>query len=57
VKIEIVVPDKRATRVVDTIARSTRTGSIGDGKIIVADSITLEKIRICGMGRERCGVM
>lgn len=34
-KIEIVVPDDLAERVVECIARSARTGKIGDGKIFV----------------------
>jgi nitrogen regulatory protein P-II 1 len=34
-KIEIVVPDDMAERVVECIARSARTGKIGDGKIFV----------------------
>jgi len=35
VKIEIVVSDDRAARVVEAIEESARTGSIGDGKIFV----------------------
>jgi nitrogen regulatory protein PII len=35
IKIEIVVPDKVAAKVVETIASSAKTGKIGDGKIFV----------------------
>src|SRR3990167_5410936 len=36
VKMEIVVPDENAERIVDTIVNESRTGSIGDGKIFVS---------------------
>ncbi len=35
VKLEIVVPDDEAKMVADTIAKSARTGEIGDGKIFL----------------------
>jgi len=35
-KVEVVVPASLVERVVDAIARSARTGQIGDGKIFVA---------------------
>jgi nitrogen regulatory protein P-II 1 len=35
-KIEIVVPDSVADRVVGLITAAARTGSIGDGKVFVA---------------------
>ena len=35
VKIEIVVPDDRAEKVVHTIVQAAKTGSIGDGKVFV----------------------
>jgi nitrogen regulatory protein PII len=34
-KIEVVVSDSLASKVVDTIVRTAKTGSIGDGKIFV----------------------
>ena len=37
IKIEIVVPDDRADRVVEAIATAARTGQIGDGKIFVIE--------------------
>ena len=35
VKIEVAVPDSQVQRVLDTITRTAKTGSIGDGKIFV----------------------
>jgi len=35
IKIEIVIKDKHVDQVVDLIAKSARTGEIGDGKIFV----------------------
>jgi nitrogen regulatory protein P-II 2 len=37
VKVEVVVPASLVESVVDAIARSARTGQIGDGKIFVED--------------------
>ena len=37
VKLEIVVPAAEADQVVETIARTAKTGKIGDGKIFVLD--------------------
>ena len=45
VKIEVFVPDKLAPRVVETITRSAKTGSVGDGKIFVSDLGTVVRIR------------
>ncbi len=44
VKIEVAVSDQQAQRVIETIMRTAKTGSIGDGKIFVAD--LRETIRI-----------
>ncbi len=43
-KIEVVVADKQAQDVIETILRTARTGQIGDGKIFVTD--LAESIRI-----------
>ncbi|HEU5321158.1 MAG TPA: P-II family nitrogen regulator [Methylomirabilota bacterium] len=43
-KIEVIVPDDRAEKVVGLIAGAARTGSIGDGKVFV--SALGEAIRI-----------
>ena len=37
VKVEVVVPDERAERVVEAIAAAAKTGQIGDGKIFVIE--------------------
>jgi len=44
IKIEVVVPDETVTSVVETIAKSAKTGKIGDGKIFI--SPVLETVRI-----------
>ena len=45
VKIEVFAPDKLVPRVVETITRSAKTGSVGDGKIFVSDLSTVVRIR------------
>ncbi len=45
VKIDVAVPDNLAQRVVETIARAAKTGSIGDGKIFVSDLGNVVRIR------------
>ena len=44
VKIEVAVSDNQAQKVIETIVRTAKTGSIGDGKIFVTD--LKEAIRI-----------
>ena len=44
VKLDLVVPDARASQVVETIAAAAKSGKIGDGKIFV--SSVDEAIRI-----------
>ncbi|MFQ5991493.1 MAG: P-II family nitrogen regulator [Nitrospiraceae bacterium] len=45
VKIEVAVSDAQVQRVVETIARVAKTGSIGDGKIFVRDLGNTVRIR------------
>src|SRR4029077_16618067 len=45
VTIEVFARDKLAPRVVETITRSAKTGSVGDGKIFVADISSVVRIR------------
>ena len=45
VKIEVYVPDAQVARVIETIARSAKTGSVGDGKIFVSDLGSVVRIR------------
>ena len=44
-KIEVVVPDERATAVVALIAGAAKTGSIGDGKVFVTPLNDAVRIR------------
>src|SRR5436309_3283508 len=45
VKIEVAVADNQVQRVIETITRTARTGSIGDGKIFVRDLGEAVRIR------------
>ncbi|MBA0915647.1 MAG: P-II family nitrogen regulator [Nitrospira sp.] len=45
VKIEVAVTDAQLSRVLETIARTAKTGSIGDGKIFVRDLVDAVRIR------------
>ena len=44
-KLEIVIADSLAERVVETITAAARTGSIGDGKIFTLDVASAVRIR------------
>jgi nitrogen regulatory protein P-II 1 len=44
-KLEIVVPDDRADRVVELITNAAKTGSIGDGKIFLSPLDDAVRIR------------
>jgi len=45
VKIEVAVSDNLIPRVIETITRTAKTGSIGDGKIFVRDLSEAVRIR------------
>ncbi|GKS60427.1 nitrogen regulatory protein P-II 1 [Nitrospira sp.] len=45
VKVEVAVTDAQVPRVLETIARSAKTGSIGDGKIFVRELSNVVRIR------------
>ena len=45
VKIQILVPDDKASQVVDTILQTARTGKIGDGKIFITPVEEVIRIR------------
>jgi nitrogen regulatory protein P-II 1 len=45
VKIEVVVPDKMADKVVDTILKAAKTGQVGDGKIFIYDVEDAVRVR------------
>jgi nitrogen regulatory protein P-II 1 len=52
VKLELVVADDAARRVVDTILRTAQTGQIGDGKIFVSSLDEVIRIRTGETGTE-----
>lgn len=45
VKLEVAVQDSQVPRVLETITRAAKTGSIGDGKIFVRDLDAVVRIR------------
>ncbi|MBN2581220.1 MAG: P-II family nitrogen regulator [Pirellulales bacterium] len=45
VKIEAVVSDRDAPMVIETVARTARTGQVGDGKVFVFDLSEAVRIR------------
>ena len=45
VKLEVAVQDSQVPRVLETISRAAKTGSIGDGKIFVRDLSAAVRIR------------
>jgi nitrogen regulatory protein P-II 1 len=45
VKIEVVVPSKDASGVIETIMAASRTGEIGDGKIFITELASVIRIR------------
>ena len=52
VKLELVVPDASVAAVTDAIARTGRTGKIGDGKIFVLDVGEAMRVRTGETGEE-----
>ena len=51
-KLEIVVSDKDADRLVSTIVSTAKTGSVGDGKIFVSEVKEVVRIRTGERGEE-----
>lgn len=45
VKVEVAVEDNLVQRVIETIVRAAKTGSIGDGKVFVRDLQQVVRIR------------
>jgi nitrogen regulatory protein P-II 1 len=43
--VEVVVPERLAHEVVDTIMKAARTGNVGDGKIFITDLAEIVRIR------------
>ena len=54
VKIVLFTPDNLVPHMVETITRSTKTGSVGDGKIFVEDFSAVVRIRTGRQGNAHC---
>ena len=52
VKLEIVVSDKDAERIISSIAGSAKTGAVGDGKMFVTDIKDVVRIRTGERGED-----
>jgi nitrogen regulatory protein PII len=52
VKLELVVPDAAVNQVIDALARTAKTGKIGDGKIFVLDVEQAMRVRTGETGDE-----
>ena len=52
IKIEVVVADDDAKKVIDTIMKSAQTGQIGDGKIFITNLDDAVRIRTGETGEE-----
>lgn len=52
IKLEVVVPDKLADKVVDTIMNAAKTGQVGDGKIFVYDVEDVVRVRTGESGED-----
>lgn len=52
VRLEVLVPDDKATKVVELITNSARTGKIGDGKIFVTPVDEVIRIRTGERGED-----
>ena len=50
VKVEVVAPDERLDAIVDTIKKTARTGTIGDGKIFISTMEQALRIRTGEIG-------
>ena len=50
IKIEVYVADNLASKVIETITRAAKTGTVGDGKIFVSDIANVVRIRTGEMG-------
>ena len=51
-KLEVVVSDKMADRVVDTIIKAAKTGEVGDGKIFIYDVEDAVRVRTGESGED-----
>ncbi len=51
-KIEVVVADRLAEKVVETIVKAARTGQVGDGKIFITDVEDAVRVRTGESGED-----
>ena len=51
-KLEVVVSDGELAQVIETIARTAKTGQVGDGKIFVSELVDVIRIRTGETGAE-----
>ncbi|MDH5542635.1 MAG: P-II family nitrogen regulator [Nitrospinota bacterium] len=52
VKLEIVIPDELAEKVIEVVIDGARTGQIGDGKIFISNIEEIVRIRTGERGKE-----
>ncbi len=52
IKIEVIVEDNKAEKVVDAILRTAKTGQVGDGKIFIYDVQEVIRIRTEESGKD-----
>lgn len=52
IKIELVVEDSKADKVVDAILRTAKTGQVGDGKIFISNVDDVVRIRTSESGKD-----
>lgn len=51
-KLELVVSDKDAQKVMNVIAKAAKTGAIGDGKIFIVDVVDAMRVRTGETGED-----
>jgi nitrogen regulatory protein P-II 1 len=52
IKIEVVIEDSKAEKVVDAILKTAKTGQVGDGKIFIYDVEDVVRIRTGESGKD-----
>jgi nitrogen regulatory protein PII len=52
IKIEVIVPDRQADKVVDTIVNAAKTGQVGDGKIFIYNVEDAVRVRTGESGED-----
>jgi nitrogen regulatory protein P-II 1 len=52
IKIEVIVPDRMADKVVDTILNAAKTGQVGDGKIFIYPVEDVVRVRTGESGED-----